>query len=91
MGQSGVGGVQDLPGGRVSIVGIRATGIESEMIGSGLVEEIGRVLKRFHRVELIFDQRVGGFDIGLPGRGTWGEGLMAQASGWKAASQGAVG
>ena len=66
-GQSRVTSVQDLPGGTVSFVGIPATGIEPKIIGSGLVEEIGASLKGFHLIELILDQTVGGFVVGLPG------------------------
>ena len=78
-GKRGVAVVEDLPGGLVVFVAVFAEGVKPEVVGGGFGEEVGAGREGFDLVELILDEAVGGFDIGLPGVGGGRDGWRQQA------------
>ena len=69
--------MDDLPGGLMAIVAVLAGDIEPEGVGGSFGEELLPRSERFHLIELILNQAVGRFHIGLPGtepREGWGGG-----------------
>ena len=92
LGERGIAVVEDLPGGLVVFVAVFAEGVKPEQVGGGLGEEVGAGGEGFDLVELILDEAVNGFDIGLPGVGRGRDGLMEQAGdGLDGLGKGAVG
>ena len=71
--------VDDLPGGLVAFGAVGPGDIEPEGIGGSLRQEVLPGGERFHLIQLIFNQAVGRFQIGLPGVGPWRDGLMREA------------
>jgi len=59
--------VKDLTGAEVSFVGIGTSEIEVEQVEGSFGQEVGGAGERFHVEELIFDEAVDGFDVGLVG------------------------
>ena len=78
-GERGVAVLEDLPGGAMLLVTVFAEGVKPEQVRGGLGEEVGAGGEGFDLVELILDEAVDGFDIGLPGVGRGRDGLMEQA------------
>ena len=79
LGERGVAVVEDVPGGTVVFIAIRAQGIKPEQVGGGLGEEVGARGEGFDFVELILDEAMNGLHIGLPGVRRGRDGLVEQA------------
>ena len=90
-GESGIAVVEDLPGGAMLFVAVFAEGVKPEQVGGGFGEEVGAGGEGLDFVELILDEAVDGFDVGLPGVGRGRDGLMQQpADGLHGLRKGAV-
>ena len=73
----GVSSVDDLPRGLVFLVGVGSGEVEPEVVGVGLVEEVSEAAEGLDLVELVFDEAVNGFDVGLEGVGTGRDGVVS--------------
>ena len=78
-GESGIAVVEDLPRGLMILVAIFAEGVKPEQVGGGIGEEVGAGGEGFDFVELILDEAVHGFHVGLPGVSRGRDGLVEQA------------
>jgi hypothetical protein len=78
-GEAGIELVDDLPWGETSFVGVRASQVEVELVERGLGKEVGTILESFQVEELVLDEAVDGFDVGLIGVGGRGDALMLRA------------
>jgi len=71
--------LDDLPGAQVLFVGVGPHQIEVKLVEGSLGQEVGAVGERFQVEELIFDEAVNGFDIGLIGVGGGRDALVLRA------------
>lgn len=68
-GSFGVALGDDVPWGLVFFTGVLAGDIEPPVVDGGFVQEVNAAVEGFDLVELILDQAVDGFDVGLPAMG----------------------
>jgi hypothetical protein len=71
--------VDDLPWGFIRFVAIWSSYIEPQGVGSGFLEEVLPAGEGFNFVEFVFDEPMGGFDVGLVGVGSRGDGVVLEA------------
>jgi hypothetical protein len=71
--------LDDLPGAEVLFVGIGPHQVEVELVEGSLGQEVGAVAKGFQVEELIFDEAMDGFDVGLIGVGGGQDTLVLRA------------
>jgi hypothetical protein len=71
--------LDDLPGAEVLFVGVGPHEIEVELVEGSLGQEVGAVRERFQIEELVFDEAMDGFDVGLRGVGGGRDALVLRA------------
>ncbi len=59
--------LDDLPGSEPLLVRVGPSQVEVELIERGLGQEVGTVVESFQVEELVFDEAMNGFDVGLIG------------------------
>jgi len=78
-GQAGSELPDDLPWGEAAFVGIGPGQVEVELIERNLGHELGAAGESFQVEELVFDEAVDGFDVGLVGVGGGGDAFVLGA------------
>ena len=71
--------MDDLPGSETSLVRIGSGQVEVELMERNLGQELGAAGESFQVEELIFDEAVDGFDVGLIGVGAGRDALVLGA------------
>jgi len=74
----------------VLLVRVGSREVEPEVIGVGLMEEVLEAAEGLDLVELVLDEAVYSFDIGLEGVGTGRDGVVFGSGGLNGKSEGAV-
>ncbi len=71
--------LDDLPGSETSLVRVGPSQVEIELIERRLGQKVGAVVESFQVKELVFDEAVDGFDVGLIGMRGGGDARMLGA------------